>query len=313
MTATRNIVIAALFLVRVAAAQVTFTNTTSKDAFVATGSPDNPVGTDLTADNFGGAGALLVCPASFTNGELRTVMQFDVSGAASMFNTNFGTNQWTVTRITLQLTSNYGTNGAVPNNALFGVIHGGRFVIEWLSDNDWVEGTGKPNMPTVDGVTWNIMTDTLLTNSCEILCTNTYTPPGNNVHEVYTLPLDTNLLAEITGGGSISFLLYAADDQIDYLFNSHEFANGNEPIIGITAAASAPPLEILSGAFTNGVFQITATGSPDVQYQVQCNSDLSTTNWQNLGPATANDSGVIQFEDTQAASQSRRFYRIATQ
>ena len=122
----------------------------------------------------------------------------------------------------------------------------------------------------------------------------------------YLLPLDTNLLADIESGGNTSLLFYAADNQVSYLFNSHEYGRGNQPLINLVAA---PLLEILSGNFTNGVFHLTGIGGANLQYQVQANSDLITTNWQTLGTVTASTSGVIEFNDAIVASQ-QRFYRF---
>src|SRR6266481_2097290 len=146
---------ALLVICFVARAEVTYTGTTSADAFLATGSSNNPVGTDLTGLNFGGAGTLVVAPASSVKGEFQSVIKFNLSNGVALFNTACGTNNWTVGGISLELTSNYGVGGVQPNNPIFNVINGGQFVIEWLSDDDWVEGTGNPNLPTTDGVTYD--------------------------------------------------------------------------------------------------------------------------------------------------------------
>jgi hypothetical protein len=289
-----------------AQAQTTYTGTTIADAFLATGSPDNPVGTDLTNENFGAAGTLAVSPASADKGQYQSVLEFNFANAIALFNTAYGSNDWIVTGITLTLTSNYGTNGVQPNNRIFNVISAGNFVIEWLSDTNWVEGTGTPALPTMDGVTFGDLPE-LLSGPCAILCTSTYTPPGNNVPVTYTLPLDTNLVAEVVSGVNSTLLFYAADNQIGYLFNSHEYGRGDEPLINVTAA---PFMEIVSCNFTNGVFSLTALGQPNAQYQIQANSDLTAANWQTLGTVTAGTNGIIQFADTTATNQ-RCFYRLS--
>jgi hypothetical protein len=294
----------------IAGAQVTYSGTTSADAFLATGSPNNPAGNDLTGLNFGAAGALVVAPAASVKGEFQSVLRFSLSNAVSMFNTNFGAGNWTITNISLTLTSNYGSNGVQPNNAIFPVISGGNFVIEWLSNDSWVEGTGTPNLPTTDGVTYDSLTVTdLLSGALAILCTNAYTPTGDNVPVTYTLPLNTNLLSDVSGGGDVSLLFYAADNQIGYLFNSHEYGRGNEPLINVIATLKVVQPKILSAYFTNGFFHLTGIGGTNLQYQVQANSALTTTNWQTIGTATANSAGVFQFDDT-AATPPRRFYRL---
>jgi len=301
------LIIVILCLGFIAKAQVTYTGTTSADAFLATGSAGNPAGTDLTGLNYGNAGTLVIAPATSIKGEFQSVLKFNFSNAPALFNGSYGAGNWIITGITLQLTSNYGTNGAQPMNAIFPQINPGKFVIEWLSNDAWAEGTGTPNLPTTDGATYDSLPD-LLSGTYEKLSTNLYVPPGNNVPVTYALPLNANLVADIAGGSDATFLFYAADDQIGYLFNSHNFGNGNEPLIHVTAM---PLLKILSGNFTNGFFHLVGIGSTNAPYQIQASADLSTTNWQTLGTATADSDGVIQFDDTTATSQTQRFYRLS--
>ena len=289
-------------------AQMTFTGPDEADAFVATGSPANPEGADLTGLNFGGAGILVVAPAASAKGEFQSLLKFNLAAAAAWFNTAYGSNQWTVTALALTLTSNYGTAGGQPNNALFPTVSGGKFVIEWLSDNDWLEGAGMPNLPTTDGVTYDSL-PSLLAGPDEILGTNTYTPPGNNVPVTYALPVTTNLMNEIGAGGEITLLFYAADNEIGYLFNSYNYGRGNEPLIQITAGPRATAPVIISAGFTNGQFQLAAIGAAGLACQVQASSDLNATNWQTLGAVTADGNGFMQFADP-ATGQSRRFYRL---
>jgi hypothetical protein len=295
-------------LCTIARAQVAFTVTTSADAFLATGSTNNPVGVDLAGLNFGAAGTLVIAPASSVKGEFQSVIQFNLAGATNFFNATCGTNNWTITGLLLELTSNYGTAGVQPNNAIFPVINGGKFVITWLANNDWTEGTGTPNLPTTDGVTYNSLPG-LLAGAHEILGTNTYLPPGNNVPLTYVLPLTANLVAEVASDSNVSLLFYAADAQIGYLFNSYSYGRGNEPLIHVTANPLPP--KILSGCFTNGLFHLAGIGGMNLQYQVQTSSNLGITNWQTIGTATADSAGMIQFDDTNATNQPQRFYRFS--
>jgi hypothetical protein len=289
-----------------APAQVTYSGTTIADAFLATGSPDNPAGLNLTGENFGAAGILAVSPASADKGEFQSVMEFNFANAVALFNTTYGTNRWTVTGISLQLTSNYGTGGVQPNNKIFNVVSGGSFVIEWLSTNHWAEGTGTPALPTTDGITFNSLPG-LESAPCDILCTNTYTPPGDNVPVTYLLPLNSDLLAEVVSGGDATFLLFAGDNQIGYLFNSRDYRGGNEPLINVTAA---PLLKILSCNFNNGVFHLTGLGEANTQYKIQAYSDMTSPGWQTLATVTADTNGIIKCFDTSATNR-QGFYRLA--
>jgi hypothetical protein len=290
------------------AAQVTFATNSIADAFLCTGSPTNPElsGADLSGYNFGAAGMLVVAPASSPSGEFQSIVRFDLSGAAAMFDTAYGSNHWIVSGISLQLTSNFGGAGEKPDNAMFPAVSGGRFGIEWLSTNGWAEGTGTPRMPTMDGVCYNSIPG-LLAAPCEILGTNTYTPPGNNIPVVYSLPLSTNLLANIASGGLVSFLFFAADNQIAYLFNAHEFAGPNEPQLRITAS---PLLQILTATATNGTFYLTGVGAENATCIIQANTNLATTNWQSIGTAATGANGAFQFTAPAATNSPQRFYRL---
>ena len=290
-------------------AQVTYAGTDYADAFLASGSSNNPVGADLTGLNFGGAGTLVVASAALGKGEFQSLLKFNLASAVALFNANYGAGHWIITGISLTLTSNYGTGGVQPNNAVFPMINSGHFVIEWLSNDNWVEGTGTPNLPTTDGVNYDSL-PALLSGAHEILGTNLYSPPGNNVSVTYPLPLTANLVANVSAGGDVTFLFYAADGQIGYLFNSYSYGRGNQPLINVTAIANAAQLKILSGTFTNGVFHLTGTGNNNVTYQIQASSSLATTNWLTIGTATADDNGNILFDDL-SATNAQRFYRFS--
>ena len=290
-----------------AGAQVTNRTANTADTFLCTGSTAYQSGTDLTGLNFGGAGALAVAPASALKGEFQSVIQFNLANSLSAFNATYGVNHWMVAAVSLELTSNYGVAGVQPNNPIFNAVSSGSFVIEWLADNDWSEGTGTPNMPGTDGITFNAL-PALLSQPHVPLCTNLFVPPGNNVPVVWPLPLNANLVADITSGGTVTFRLYAADANVGYLFNSHEYGRGNQPLIIITAV---PLLKILSGGFTNGGFLLTGVGGTNAPYQIQAQTSLTTTNWLNLGTATADANGFIEFYDDGAGSRVQRFYRFS--
>lgn len=291
-----------------APAQITNTVMTSADAFVCTGSPNYQSGADLTGLNFGGAGTLAIAPATSAKGEFRSVIRFSLTNLLTQFNTNYGVGNWAVTNIELELTSNWGQGGAQPNNPIFNVIAGGKFVIEWTSSDDWAEGTGNPSLPTTDGVTYNSL-PALLAKPHVPLCTNTYIPPGANVHLTWPLPLQTNLLRDIVAGGDVSFYFYAGDDQIGYLFNSHSYGRGNEPLIHVTAIGLPPRL--ISGRFNSSTFHLTGIGWPGSSYRIEACPDLMAGNWQALGTATAGTNGCLQFDDTGALLHSQHFYRLA--
>ncbi len=212
-------------------ADTSFTiNTTTADAFLSGASPNL---------NFGSAGTLAIAPASSGKGEFDSVIMFNTASAVSQFNTTYGAGNWTITGLKLSLASNYGTQGAVPNNNLLNMVSGGSFGIDWLANDSWVEGTGGGNGAANGAVSFNSISN-LLSPGYDSLGTYNYTPPGNNVYANYSLLLDANLVSDAAAGGAVSLYFYAADNQVSYLFNSREFAS-NHPELTVTVAPVPEP------------------------------------------------------------------------
>src|SRR5262245_18240248 len=92
--------------------------------------------------NFGGAGALCVAGTNSANasgdprGRFDSVLQFDASPAVAAFDTSFGAGNWIITDIELQAME-VGT----PLNPIF-PRGAGTFMIRWISEDLWTEGTG---------------------------------------------------------------------------------------------------------------------------------------------------------------------------
>jgi hypothetical protein len=225
-------------------ADTSFTNTsTTADAFLAAGSPANPVGTNLTSLNFGGAGTLAIAPASSLKGEFTSVIKFNLGSAVSQFNSTYGAGNWSINGLTLMLASNFGGQGEQPNNGIFNAINAGNFGIEWLSNDSWVEGTGggmgTPGFPNNSMVSFNSI-PSLHSGAYDSLGTYTYNPPGDNIYLSYVLPLDGSLVADAAAGGDVSLYFYAADNQVSYLFNARSFGS-NRPEFIVTATAIPEP------------------------------------------------------------------------
>jgi uncharacterized repeat protein (TIGR03803 family) len=60
---------------------------------------------------------------------------------------------------------------------------------------------------------------------------------------------------------------------------------------------------------TNGMLSLTWTADPGQAYQLQFNSDLSSTNWANLGSVLTATAGSVSFSDY-ATNGPTRFYRV---
>ncbi len=217
------------------------------DAFLAAGSASNPVGTDLSGLNFGGAGTLAIAPASSTKGEFDTILKFNLASSVSQFNTTYGVGNWSITGLTLKLASNTGVQGTQPGNAIFNAISGGNFNIQWVSVDNWVEGTGNGMGTTANGSISFSSMSTLFAGTSDALGTYTYTPPGNNLYVSYTLPLNSDLVADTAAGGDVSLYFSAADNQVGYLFNSRTFgANTPEYIVEATATPEPTTVALLA-------------------------------------------------------------------
>ena len=241
----------------IARADTTYTiNNTTADAFVASGSASNPVGTDLTGLNFGAAGTLAISSASSLKGEFDSVIKFNLASAVSQFNTTYGAGQWQITGLSLQLASNFGTQGVQPNSSLFNKINAGSFGIQWLSNDSWTEGSGggmgTAGFPSTSAVSFNSI-PALLSGLHDPLGIYGYTPPGNNVYTSYTLPLNANLVADAKAGGDVTFYFSAADTNVNFLFNSRTFAS-NHPEFTLSATAVPEPKAWAVTAVVLGVF-----------------------------------------------------------
>ena len=225
---------------------------TTADALLASGSPGNPVGSDLKSKNFGGLGALAIAPASSTKGEFDTVLKFNLSGAASHFDTTFGPGNWKVSGLTLSLASNFGAQGEQPSNALFNSINGGAFNVTWLSNDSWVEGSGggsgSAGFPGTSAVSFNSIPD-LLSGQTAALGSFAFSPPGDNVYASYALPSEANFLADATSGGDVSLYLSPADNQVGYLFNSRSFSSGHPELTVNASPVPEPSSLALLAAF----------------------------------------------------------------
>ena len=205
-------------------ADTVYMTTPTGDAFLAAGSPTNPVGSDLTGLNFGGTGNLAVSPASSAKGEFDSVIKFNLAGAVTQFNSAYGAGNWQVTGLSLSLNSNFGTQGAQPGNVLFNSANGGNFNIQWLSNDSWVEGTnggtGGPGFPTTTAVSFQSI-PSLLSGPTASLGTFLYTLPGNNVYVTYNLPLNSNLVNDVSAGQDLSLFSHSSG-QPDRLFDGSQ-------------------------------------------------------------------------------------------
>ena len=205
--------------------------TSNGDTFVTTGSTTN----DLSGNNYGAAGAMGVS-AALTNGTFASLLRFDLSCAASTFNSTYGTGGWSISSIALQLTT------TTANNPIFNASQPGTFDVKWISSNSWVEGTGNPNTPSSTGVKWTDFAG--LTSGAQAEGVFNVTNVGDGVTASYTLSPSSGLLFAIQTGSQASLALTAdpTDSTMSALFNTRNFGTASRrPALIITASALAVP------------------------------------------------------------------------
>lgn len=213
-----------------------FNSPSIADAFVATG----PSG-GLSSDNFGAAGALAVSASGLPQGEFQSVLKFDLSGAESTFNAQFGAGQWTIQSVTLQLAS------APHNNAIFNNVAAGQFGISLMQNNSWVEGTGTGGTPSSDGISFNSLQNVYINNAADQALGIFNFPGGTSGENSYALTLSSGLVSDISSGTDLSLRLFAADSSVSYLFDSRTGGSGASfhPNLAIDAAPVPEPRLIL--------------------------------------------------------------------
>jgi hypothetical protein len=201
----------------------TFSTGANADAFVAFGPSGN-----LAGNNYGGGNALALAAGGLTNGEFQSVINFDLSGALANFNAQYGPGNWSIQSVSLQLTS------SGHSNPIYNDIVPGLFGISLLQNNSWLEGTGNASNPANNGITFNSLQNVFINNSTDQALGTFNFPGGSSGANSYSLNPSSGLLADILNGSNLSLRLFAADNQISYLFSART----------ATPASSGPQLII---------------------------------------------------------------------
>jgi hypothetical protein len=202
------------------------------DAFVATGPTGN-----LSGDNFGAAGALSVAAGDLPQGEFQSVMQFDLAGAVSAFNADYGAGQWTIQSVTLELSA------SPHGNSIFNNPAAGQIGVSLLQNNSWVEGTGTGATPTTDGITYNSLQSQYINNATDQALGTFGFGGGSSGESSYLLSLASGLVGDVQGGDNLSLRVYPADNDVSYLFSSRT-TGSTSPELVITAVPQPGTLEL---------------------------------------------------------------------
>lgn len=221
---------------------VAFSLNPSADSFVAAGPAGN-----LSSNNYGMAGALSVAASGLAQGEFQSVMQFGLSVAKASFDSQYGAGQWSIQSVTLQLTA------APPNNGIFNASAAGQFGISLMLNNGWTEGSGTPQMPGTNGITFSTLSN-FESPSDEALGSFSFNGATNGA-VTYNLNLSPTLAADISAGGSASMRLFADDTSVSYLFNSRNIGTpSSRPLLTINAVPE--PNSLALGALGLGLLAV---------------------------------------------------------
>jgi hypothetical protein len=207
---------------------------------------DTFVSASESAGNYGGAGAIEVSAPGSLNGEFQGLLRFNAAAAKTTFDAAFGAGNWRLSGAALRLTA------SSPNNPLFNANVGGPVAATWMQNDAWLEGTGGPNTPTTDGVTYATL-PSVLGPADESVGTLNFAG-GNSGAATYALTLTPAFAADLAAGNDVSLRLAAATGSTtSYLFSSRTFATAaNRPTLTLTAVAVPEPAAgavLLLGAF----------------------------------------------------------------
>lgn len=212
-----------------------FNTSPTADAFVTTGPTGN-----LSGNNYGSGGAISLAASGLPQGELQSVLQFNLGGALNLFNTTFGAGQWSIESVTLQLSA------AAANNAIFNTPAAGLFGISWMQNDSWTEGTGTPAAPGASGITFSSLQSTFIAAGDEDLGTFSFSGTTSGAF-TYTLGLTPRFTADLVAGDNLSLRLFAADSGVSGVFNSRSFGTAaNRPLV-IIVAVPEPGVLALAG------------------------------------------------------------------
>jgi hypothetical protein len=199
----------------------------TQDAFVSSANSTN---------NYGAAGALLVDAAGLPKGEFDSLLQFNLATAKSTFDADFGTGNWVIQSIKLQLTTN------TPNNSIFNSPNtAGSFTITWMQNDSWTEGTGTPTVPTTSGITYATL-PSFRGGSDELLGTFSYNGGASGLNNSFNLDTtQTSFYTDAAAGSPVSLLALPNDSGIIYTTNSKDFGTQSaRPVLTITAEVPEP-------------------------------------------------------------------------
>lgn len=189
---------------------------------------------------YGTAGALNVSGSQARNNQnqVRGItdswMKFDLSGPGLFFDENFGSENWDIVSIQLKL-----REFTTPVHNIFG-IGSGRFLIKWLANDNWIEGTGRPIQPgSVFGNRIGFTYGRSLLNSAADETLGIFQNALVNGYQTFDLNLPGGLINDIKTGSPVSFYFTSVDLRTGFTFYSA--SHFDPPVLVVTADFPQPP------------------------------------------------------------------------
>ena len=173
-------------------------------------------------------------------GEFQTLMRFDLGPAKSSFDAAFGPGNWRLESATLRLSA------ANPNNPIFNPSAAGPFSVGWMQNDAWVEGTGTPMSPTLDGVMYATL-PAFISPQDQGLGTFAFAG-GTSGTANYALNVGSGFSGDVEAGGLLSMRLFAEPGTtVAYNFSSRSFQTvGNRPLLTLSATEVPEPSGMLA-------------------------------------------------------------------
>lgn len=281
-----------------------FSDAPDADAFVRAESPSL---------NYGAAGALAVSGLTATNasgvmnGAYDSFIRFNTAALIESFDSRYGSNNWVVTHTALQLTEQGAPTSPIFNRGV------GTFQVRWVANTNWMEGTGTPAAPTMDGVSYSSETVLLNSNTDEVL--GTFTNSGANQALFFYLTMPPGFVNALKSGAEVGLYLTAASPNIGFTFYSREFGTATDwPFLVIAAIPQTGITGVhLSG--NNVVLTCTNGASGQTYYTLMStNAKLPASQWLPVATNHLSSSGNFTVTVTNgAAGTAPKYFTLQAQ
>lgn len=186
-----------------------------------------------STNNYGGAGGFAVSASVQPNGQILSLLRFDMASTLSAFDQAYGSGNWTLDGASLQLTA------TSPGNQIFNPSAAGQIAAQWLPLDVWGEGTGTPNNPTNVGILYSLL-PVFLIDGQEL---GQFAFDGSvSGTATYDLIISSGFRADVQTGNLLSILLSPGDATVSGVFNSRDFNRGvNSPRLILSAVQIPEP------------------------------------------------------------------------